>query len=145
MLLCTSLGFLSTQFPKRVHAPAERIAVSLMAVEFVESFELRIRDDEVCRAGQSRCSKTGNRLEDTLKVTLDPSWVDTLWNNSGTTLDSPRDQQSRRIFAQSFGNFDHDGVIDDSVWRLVRSVSGGGFNIPWSTEEIVAQRAISNR
>jgi hypothetical protein len=54
MLLCASLGFLSTQFPKRIHSPAERIAVSLMAVEFVESFEFRIRDDEVWprRAGQ---------------------------------------------------------------------------------------------
>jgi hypothetical protein len=47
MLLCASLGFLSTQFPKRINTPAERIAISLMPVEFVESFELRIRDDEV--------------------------------------------------------------------------------------------------
>jgi hypothetical protein len=47
MLLCTSLGFLSTQFSKHIHTPAERIAISLMAVEFVESFEFRIRNDKV--------------------------------------------------------------------------------------------------
>lgn len=47
MLLRASLGFLSTQFPKHIHTPAERIAIPLMAVQFAESFELCIRDDEV--------------------------------------------------------------------------------------------------
>jgi hypothetical protein len=54
-------------------------------------------------------------LIDTLKIALYPSCRDTFWNSSGPTLDSPRDQQSRRIFAQSFCYFDHGGVIDNTV------------------------------
>ena len=50
----------------------------------------------------------------TLEVALDTRRRNTLGQDSSAALDSPRDQQSGRIFAQLGGDFLNGGVIDDT-------------------------------
>jgi hypothetical protein len=47
MLFGTSLSFSSSQLAKDINTPAEGIVVPLVTVQLVESFELRVRDNEI--------------------------------------------------------------------------------------------------
>lgn len=118
MFLSTSLSLGCTQLIKDINSPAERIIVSLVAVQLVKSLKFRVGDDKIFEKVRV-ASQIKHSYLHTLEVALDTRGSDTLGQHGKAPLNSPRDQQLSGVLVQLLGDFFHRRVVDNAVDQSV--------------------------